>query len=105
MIGVMERLEGRATISVEEAAEILGISRRAAYEAAHRYLAGDPDGLPVLKFGRRFVVPVPRFLEMLGTPDPQAGVVGPAREEAPGWDGPDASVTVLSGSENGGRGD
>lgn len=53
-------LEGRATISVEEAATLLGIGRSAAYEAARR------GQLPTLRLGRRLLVPVPRLLQMIG---------------------------------------
>lgn len=56
----IEDLKGRATITVEEAAEILGISRGTAYEAARS------GQLPVLSLGRRRLVPVPRLLAMLG---------------------------------------
>jgi len=40
----------RATLSVQEAAQLLGISRDAAYDAARR------GELPTLKFGRRILV-------------------------------------------------
>jgi excisionase family DNA binding protein len=50
---------GRATITVEESADLLGIGRGTAYEAAR---AGQ---LPVLHFGRRVLVSVPRLLELL----------------------------------------
>lgn len=50
----------RPTISVVEAGEILGLSKPSAYEAARR---GD---FPVLRFGRRIVVPTAKFLAMLG---------------------------------------
>lgn len=43
--------ETRATVSVEEAARILGISRGLAYEMVHQ------GKMPVLRFGRRMVVP------------------------------------------------
>lgn len=39
-----------ATMSVEEAAEMLGIGRQAAYQAARR------GELPVLRLGKRFLV-------------------------------------------------
>lgn len=43
---------------VEEAAEILRISRSTAYEMANAWLRSDgADGLPCLKLGRRIVVP------------------------------------------------
>lgn len=48
------------TINVEEAGEMLGISRRSAYRAAAN---GD---LPALRIGRRLVVPTAQLLELLG---------------------------------------
>jgi excisionase family DNA binding protein len=52
------------TISVEEAGELLGISRRSAYRAA------STGELPVLRLGRRLLVPTARLLELLGmSPD------------------------------------
>jgi excisionase family DNA binding protein len=57
-------LEGRATITVEEAAAILGIGRSAAYEAARR------GQLPTRRLGRRLLVPVPALLAWLGAEDP-----------------------------------
>jgi excisionase family DNA binding protein len=50
----------RTTLTVEEAAVVLGISRASAYQSAKR---GD---LPVLDFGRRKVVPVVRLRKLLG---------------------------------------
>jgi len=49
-----------ATLTVEAAAAVLGISRGLAYESIR---AGE---LPVLHLGRRVLVPVPAFLAMLG---------------------------------------
>jgi excisionase family DNA binding protein len=51
------------TISVEDAARLLGISRGLAYEAARR------GELPVIRFGRRLLVPRARLLELVGTPE------------------------------------
>jgi excisionase family DNA binding protein len=52
------------TLSVEEAGELLGISRRSAYRAA------STGELPVLRLGRRLLVPTARLLELLGmSPD------------------------------------
>jgi excisionase family DNA binding protein len=48
------------TISVEHAGQLLGLGRSAAYEAVRR------SELPVLRFGRRMVVPTARVLAMLG---------------------------------------
>lgn len=54
-----------ATLSIEEAGEMLGICRRSAYRAAAR------GELPTIRFGRRLVVPTPRLLELLGARLPQ----------------------------------
>jgi excisionase family DNA binding protein len=48
------------TISVEQAAKLLGVSRSAAYRAA---ASGQ---LPTLAFGRRLRVPTAPLLKMLG---------------------------------------
>lgn len=48
------------TMTVAEAGELLGISRRSAYRAVER---GD---LPALRLGRRLVVPSLKLLELLG---------------------------------------
>ena len=42
---------GRATLKIEEAGRILGISRAAAYQAAAK------GELPVIKIGKRLLVP------------------------------------------------
>jgi excisionase family DNA binding protein len=55
----------RRTYTVEEAAKVLGISRGVAYESARSYLATG-DGLPVLRYGRRLVVPRARLDDLLG---------------------------------------
>jgi excisionase family DNA binding protein len=51
---------GQLTFTIQEAAEVLGISRSSAYEAAHR------GELPVLRFGRRLVVPRTALEKLLG---------------------------------------
>jgi excisionase family DNA binding protein len=48
------------TISVEHAGRLLGLGRSASYEAVRR------AELPVLRFGRRMVVPTARLLALLG---------------------------------------
>jgi excisionase family DNA binding protein len=58
----VELSELPATISVEHAAKLLGVSRSAAYRAA---ASGQ---LPTITFGRRLLVPTSRLLEMLGLP-------------------------------------
>lgn len=49
-----------ATMTVEEAGELLGLSRSSAYRAAAR------GELPTLRFGRRLIVPTRRLLALLG---------------------------------------
>ena len=56
----IDAIRGRATVSVPEAGQVLGLGRDAAYAAAGR------GELPTLKFGRRVVVPVPKLLALLG---------------------------------------
>jgi hypothetical protein len=58
-----EELRNRTTITVEEAGELLGLSRNSAFTAA-----GNGE-IPTLRFGKRLVVPVPKLLAMLGVPD------------------------------------
>ncbi|MDP8929229.1 MAG: helix-turn-helix domain-containing protein [Actinomycetota bacterium] len=48
------------TLTIEEAGELLGLSRSSAYRAAAR------GELPTLRFGRRLIVPTGRLLAMLG---------------------------------------
>ncbi len=59
-------IESRLTISVEEAAALLGLGRSAAYEAARR------GEIPCRRLGRRVIVPVPALLEWLGVSTPAA---------------------------------
>ena len=57
----------RLTWSINEAAQVLGISRASAYEAAHR------GELPVRVIGRRMLVPRVALLRLLNeahTPEP-----------------------------------
>lgn len=57
----------KATISVPEAGEILGIGRTAAYEAARK------GQIPVIKIGKRLLVPMialEKFLVEAGTITP-----------------------------------
>ena len=50
------------TISVEQAGELLGVSRRSAYRAVAR------GEIPTVRVGRRLLVPTQRLLDMLGMP-------------------------------------
>jgi excisionase family DNA binding protein len=67
------------TITVEDAARLLGISRGLAYEAARR------GELPTIRIGRRLLVPRARLLELVETPEMrEAGF--PASEPLAGSD-------------------
>jgi len=55
------------TLTVAEAADLLGISRGLCYELAHQGV------LPAIRLGRRIIVSRPRLLAMIGMP--------PAREK------------------------
>lgn len=48
------------TLSVEEAAELVGVGRNAAYRAAHR---GD---IPAFRVGRKLRIPTAGLLRLLG---------------------------------------
>ena len=64
----LDEIESRLTLSVEEAASLLGMGRSAAYEAARR------GELPSRRLGRRVIVPVPALLSWLGVDTPVAAV-------------------------------
>jgi excisionase family DNA binding protein len=63
--------DGRLTWTVTEAAQLLGISRASAYEAAHR------GELPVRVIGRRMLIPRVALLRLLASgrsrPHPPGG--------------------------------
>lgn len=59
----------RWTVTVEEAAEILGISRSSAYECVHR------GELRAIRLGRRLVIPRSALAELLGANEAQSPVV------------------------------
>lgn len=52
----------QATISIEGAAKRLGIGRQAAYAAAHK------GEIPVIRIGKRLLVPVAALDRLLETP-------------------------------------
>lgn len=58
----LDDIRGKATISVPEAGELLGLGRASSYTAA---LKGE---IPSIKIGRRTLVPVAKLLTMLGEP-------------------------------------
>ncbi len=55
----IDQLAGRATITIEQTAQLLGLGRTAAYDAARR------GQLPTRRLGRRLLVPVPALLTWL----------------------------------------
>jgi len=54
------RTSGRATISVEEFAALIGISLGSARKAVRE------GSVPSLRLGARYLIPVPKLLRMLG---------------------------------------
>ena len=66
----LDEVAKHATITVEEAAALLGLGRSAAYEAVRR---GD---LPSRRLGRRIVIPVPALMTWLGVPGASSTVEG-----------------------------
>ena len=61
----LDDIEARLTLSVDEAASLLGLGRTAAYEAARR------GEIPSRRLGRRVIIPVPAFLDWLGVSAPR----------------------------------
>ena len=68
--GDVGRVVERLTVTVEEAAVMLGISRTTAYGCASR------NEIPTVRLGRRLVVPLTRLAAMLDGERPT-----PAREQ------------------------
>ena len=62
--GAASATEGRLTMTVEEAAAALGISRALAYEAARR------SEIPVVRIGRRMLVPRAALTRLLDQAEP-----------------------------------
>ena len=56
---------GRQTLTVTEAAQLLGISRGLAYEMARQ------GNLPSIRFGRRILIPRNALSRMLGESEPR----------------------------------
>lgn len=57
----MEPTPHPLTLTVEQAAKVLGIGRSTAYELVHT------GAIPSLRLGRRIVVPIARLAESLGS--------------------------------------
>ncbi len=61
------------TITVKEAAALLGISERSAYDSVHR------GEIPVIRLGRRMTVPTVLILRMLGLDESSDSITGVSR--------------------------
>jgi hypothetical protein len=60
-------LSSRATLTVSQAASVLGIGRGTAYEQARRYVASrGAYGIPAIRIGGRLVVPTFALRAFLG---------------------------------------
>lgn len=78
------------TLTVEEAARVLGIGRNQAYEACAR---GD---IPSLRIGKRILVPRRQLLEML-TPDSATPAVAGAKASRDANDGESSAPPRRAG--------
>lgn len=56
----LDDVRDRATLSIDETAAVLGVSRASAYASAR-----SRDAFPVKRIGRRLLVPVPGLLAWL----------------------------------------
>jgi len=56
----LDSIRDRATLSIDETAAVLGISRASAYASAR-----SGDAFPVKRIGRRLLTPVPALLAWL----------------------------------------
>ena len=79
-------------LTVAEAASLLRIGRSTAYEAANRYLAGEPDGLPVVRIGRSLRVPVKLIADLIDT---NAELLSTDRTELQPIDAPAATYSEF----------
>lgn len=72
VIGVQPTIP--ATVTVAEAAALLGVSRSAAYRAVEAYLSGDREAWPchVIRVGGRLLIPAAPLYAALGLPLPDA---------------------------------
>jgi excisionase family DNA binding protein len=72
----------RMTVTVEEAAHLLGIGRQSAYQAAR---AGE---LPTIRLGRRLLVPRAQIDRLLGLNDQRPEAGSPGADENSAMAGP-----------------
>ncbi len=64
--------EERATLTIEEAARVLGISRKLAYRLARQ------GGLPAVRLGRRWVISRAALERLLELPQAERGSARPS---------------------------
>lgn len=67
---ILNETDTRLTLTVEEAAKLLGVSRIKGYELAHS------EGFPAMRLGRKLLIPRDRFLAWI---DQQAGTAASSR--------------------------
>jgi excisionase family DNA binding protein len=72
----MEPTPQALTLTVEQAAKVLGIGRSTAYELVHT------GAIPSLRLGRRIVVPTARLADQLGVEPSGIAAIGPATATA-----------------------
>ena len=89
----LENLRTRATISVQEAAETLGISRATAYASAKN------GSLPVLRFGRVLRVPVGQLLRMLSLESTEGAAEAPSETDVPLGPSPASERSLNDGDD------
>jgi excisionase family DNA binding protein len=65
-------------LTVEEAAQVLRISRASAYELARRWRSQNPSGLPVIQLGRFLRVPKSALEQVLARPGELYATLVPA---------------------------
>jgi len=70
-------METKRTLTVDEAAKILGISRCSAFQAVHR------NEIPHLRIGRRILVPLAGLENLLNIYDPDRKISMPTEEHQP----------------------
>ncbi len=80
-----------ATIPVEQVAEVMGLSRSAAYDGVRR------GEIPSLRVGRRIFIPVAKLLEILGatTENQQKGEITAVLPDEPPVLTPKAARALL----------
>ena len=84
----------RLTLTVEEAAKLLGIGRSTAYELVHT------GAIPSLRLGRRIVVPRAKVAGQLGVePEQIARRIQAPQEEAEPTERPSHGITQPSSTQ------